>query len=205
MSIISDPVFRKNVAVEYALTLPSLIMPLQQANTEKELNNLYSSSVYALKRPWKKKVRTDRIRTNFWTAELNNMAKTSKILHDRGRKSQSTNDIRAHKNLKGTDEENGCRSKKGFIRYVLRRTRPTTALNRDPENSKNVESISAQGKGNEKSGPPMSPTVHFAHVASVCSAEIPTFSPHRGPSSMTLKLRSELVQTKRLLPRRRKN
>ncbi len=78
MSKTTDPLFVENTRVEYALTLSPLIMRLKEVKSEKELNEIYNSIVFALQRPWKKKVRKRSTHGGFWTTELNEMSKQRK-------------------------------------------------------------------------------------------------------------------------------
>ncbi len=48
MSKTTDPLFVENTRVEYALTLSPLIMRLKEVKSEKELNEIYNSIVFAL-------------------------------------------------------------------------------------------------------------------------------------------------------------
>ncbi len=86
------------------------------------------------------KVRTDRIRTNFWTAEFIDMAKKRKILYDRARKSKSENDIRAHNDLKAQMRKKVAAAKRASYAKFLDELEPQPRSRKQ----QNVEIISAQ-------------------------------------------------------------
>ncbi len=90
-------------------------MRLKEVKSEKELNEIYNSIVFALQKAMEEEVRKRSTHGGFWTAELNERSRQRKKLYVKACKSKSESDIQKHKEFKKKYEEKGQKRKQSIL------------------------------------------------------------------------------------------